>query len=745
MIDESSQAPLAYVNLYIQETQSGTTTDETGFFSLDKICMGHYHIIVSHIGCEDEKFHCDILSDTILNLTLSHTPISLGTVVVSSQKEDYNNQANLSVNRSVIEDNSHLNISGLLENETGVSLLKNGNGISKPVVHGLYGNRLIILNNGVAQSGQQWGNDHSPEIDPFALDKITIIKGANALEYGSGNLGAVILSEPKRIAKEPHLHGQVNYAYETNGRGQTLNTRLGKYSEALAWRLTGSLKRYGDRETPDYFLNNTGLEEANLSIQLEKTYNEKIFLDFYASTFNTRLGVLRGSHISNLTDLERALSQEEPFFTEPDFSDEIEAPMQEVSHHLAKAKAKYFISDNQIIEFVVSGQVNNRKEFDIRRSGRSEIPALSLFQSTVGADLSYGFTTENNWKLKFGNQTAFAKNTNNPETGIFPLIPNYTTLKSGLFGTATYSKDALTYNFGLRYDIEDQIVLGLTTSFPREVVRYDNLFHNFSALVALTAHLSDQQSLSWNVGYAMRNPAINELYSAGLHQGVSGIEEGDPNLNQEKALKNTLEYKWVPGSQFAFNVLGYYQYFEDYIYLNPQDEFRLTIRGAFPVFSYEQADADIIGLDVSTQYTISNSLLGLLKYSYLKGENRGQGEPLIFMPPNSLFASLTYRGHNTRMLTESLNMEDTEIEVTNRYVFRQNNLLDEQDFLAAPEAYNLFGLKVSTNFILPQYKIRGYLKVDNLFNTQYRDYLNRQRYFANDVGRSLVIGLNLKF
>ena len=745
MLDESSQAPLAYVNLYIQETQSGTTTDETGFFSLDKICMGHYHIIVSHIGCEDEKFHLDILSDTILNLTLSHTPISLGTVVVSSQKDDYNNQANLSVNRSVIEDNSHLNISGLLENETGVSLLKNGAGISKPVVHGLYGNRLVILNNGVAQSGQQWGNDHSPEIDPFALDKITIIKGANALEYSSGNLGAVILSEPKRIDKEPHLHGQVNYTYETNGRGQTINTRLGKYSEALAWRLSGSFKKYGDRQTPNYFLNNTGLEEANLSLQLEKTYNEKLFVDFYASTFNTRLGVLRGAHIGNLTDLRRALSQEEPFFTEPDYSDEIEAPKQEVSHHLAKAKAKYFISEDRILEFAISGQLNDRNEFDIRRSGRSEIPALSLFQSTVSTDLSYSFYSENNWQVKIGNQTNFIKNTNVPGTGIFPLIPNYTTLKSGLFGTATYTKNALVYNFGLRYDIENQTVLTITRTFPREVVRFDNLFNNFSALLALTAHLSDQQSLSWNVGYAMRNPAINELYSMGLHQGVSGIEEGDPNLTQEKALKNTLEYKWVAGSQFALNVLGYYQHFEDYIYLNPQDEFRLTIRGAFPVFSYEQEDADIFGLDVSTQYTISNSLLGLLKYSYLKGENRGQGVPLIFMPPNSLFGSLTYRGHKTRMLTESLNMEDTEIEVTNRYVFRQNNLLDEQDFLAAPEAYNLFGLKVSTNFILPQYKIRGYLKVDNLFNTQYRDYLNRQRYFANDVGRSLVIGLNLKF
>ena len=111
---------------------------------------------------------------------------------MAGEKNDYANQANLSVNRKVIEDKGNQGLSGILENETGVHLLKNGTGISKPVVHGLFGNRLIIFNNGIAQSGQQWGNDHSPEIDPFSSDKITVIKGANALEYGGGNLGNII-------------------------------------------------------------------------------------------------------------------------------------------------------------------------------------------------------------------------------------------------------------------------------------------------------------------------------------------------------------------------------------------------------------------------------------------------------------------------------------------------------------------------------------------------------------------------
>ena len=745
VFDEASSSPLAYVNVFIQETQIGTITDEEGNFVLGDICEGSYHFILSHVGCEDEKFHIDITQDTILKIGLNHTPTSLGTIVVSGKKENTTNQANLTVKRKTIVDNSNQNLSGLLENETGVHLIKNGNGIAKPVVHGLYGNRLILLNNGIAQSGQQWGNDHSPEIDPFSSDRITVIKGASVIEYGGGNLGSVILTEPKRIEREPHLHGQVNYILESNGIGQTLNGRLEKFTPTLAWRINGTYKRYGDKKTPDYYLNNTGLEEGNFSIQLEKSINDKWFLDFYGSTFNTRLGILRGSHIGNLTDLEQALSRDVPFFTEPDFSLKLEAPFQDVSHHFIKSKVKYFIDDNQNVALVLAGQLNNRKEFDVRRSGRTEIPSLSLNQLTVNAEFKYVNNFSQNWKLSIGNQTIVTDNTNNPETGISPLIPDYLSWKNGLFTTLSRNAKRFFLNIGLRYDYEDQTVLTFSNTVPIELIRYDKQFHSISSLVSLKSNISKTQSIAWNIGYAQRNPAINERYSFGLHQGVSGIEEGDPNIKTEKALKNTVEYKWVPNSDFALNVLAYHQRFNDYVYLEPQDEVRLTIRGAFPVFKYTQTDANIYGLDVSTQFTIKHALLGTVKYSYLRGDDTKNDQPLIFMPPNSLYSSLTYRLSQSLKFTKNLNIEDTEIEIFNRWVFEQKHILANQDFKAPPPSYNLFGLKFSGNINLPKYKIRTFVKADNLFNVSYRDYLNRHRYFADDNGFSLTAGVNIKF
>ena len=743
--DEASQLPLSYVNIFVSETYKGTITNDVGYFSLDSLCAGEYHIQFSHIGCESIKLHLNITQDTTLNLKLSHTLHSPGTIIVKGHRNNLGIQPNSSVNRKAIEDLANKNLSDLLENETGVHLLKNGSGISKPIVQGLYGNRLIILNNGVAQSGQQWGNDHSPEIDPFTADKIRVLKGTSAIEYGSGNLGSIVLIEPKRIPNEPHLHGQVNYIFETNGRGHTLNTRLEKFSPSFAWRINGTVKKYGDRKSSNYFLNNTGIEEGNLSVQLEKSWNDNFFLDFYGSTFNTQIGILRGSHIGNTTDLEEALTRKEPFYTEPSFSYEIGAPSQTVSHHLAKIKSRYFYDENKIFELVVSGQVNNRKEFDVRRGGRTTIPGLSLLQYNFNVDLKHTTTLSNNWQLKIGNQNGLTDNTNNPETGILPLIPDYISWKSGIFSTLSKKRNSVQFNIGLRYDFEIQKVVAISNDISKEIVRYENDFHNISGMIAVEYNLSKSQSISFNTGYAMRNPAINELYSNGLHQGVSGIEEGDSGLEIEKAFKNTLEYKWIPNTNFTLNALIYSQHFKDYIFLNPQDEFRPTIRGAFPVFKYEQTNANIYGVDLSSQFTIGNYLFGLVKYSYLRGRDVQNDEPLVFMPPNSLFGSLTYQLGSALKIYQNFRVEETEIEVSNRLVFEQKNILTHQDFVDPPSTYNLIGLKLSTNAIFPKYKIRFFAKADNLFNIVYRDYLNRQRYFSDDLGISVAAGISLKF
>ena len=745
VFDKGTQLPLSDVNIYIKETSEGCCTDERGLYSLYNLCKGEYHIVYSHIGCEPKQIHLDLKGDTVLNIDLAHTINTLGTIHLDEDKTGHVTQPTVSINKKTIENNLTKNLGGIIENQTGVSLLRTGSSIAKPIVHGLFGNRLTIINNGIVQGGQQWGKDHGPEIDPFSSNKITIIKGVNAISSGGGNLGSVIIMESDKISSDPHLHGHMNYAYETNGKGNNLNIQLEKGSEKLAWRVNGTLKQYGDKNTPDYFLKNTGIEEANFSIQLQKNWNEKLYTNFYASTFNTKLGVLRGSHIGNLTDLEEALTREVPFFTEEDFSRDISAPMQKVAHHLAKIDATYLLSDHQKLEFVIAAQQNNRREFDIRRGDRTDLPMLSLLQNTFSSDIRYISEPENTWAISIGNQNIITDNTNDPETKTSPLIPDYLSFKSGLFAIASKKKNALDINLGLRYDMEYQNIVAIERTVPRTIKRYTNNFHNISGVSSFKFNLKKNQSILFSSGLATRNPGINELFSKGVHHGVSAIEDGDVNLKTEKAFKNTLEYNWAPSSKFKLNALVYHQNFENYIFLKPQDEMKLTIRGAFPYFKYEQTDAYIYGFDLSSEVKIINALQGVVRYSFLRGKDVSNNEPLISLPSNNLHGSIKYQVNRSFNVSQNIRAEELEISMDNKTVFKQTNLLDSQDYAPAPETYNLFGLKISSRLVLPKHYVNCYIRIENLFDVAYREYLNRHRYFADDIGRSITFGMNFKF
>ena len=737
--DESSGESIPYANVFLKELQKGAISDSLGFFRLESVCPGKYHISISHVGCETKELFLGFTKDTTIEVWLDHNSQLLNDVSIIGQRKKSTTQDRQSLNSDLITQNSNRNLATMLENMTGVSTINNGSGISKPVVHGLYGNRLTILNNGVAQSGQQWGVDHSPEIDPLVANRITVVKGVGALEYQGNSLGSVILVEPKKIRSEPHLHGGTRYFFESNGLGNGINLELQQHHKIIAWRVVGTLKKSGDNNTPDYYLRNTGNEEANVALQLEKLWNKKWFSDLYLSSFNAELGVLRGSHIGNLTDLEEAFTRDVPFYTEDEFSYSIDAPYQKVNHHLLKFHTRYNLSKSHWIDFTYSGQYNLRKEFDVRRSGRSDAPALSLEQFTNFLEGKYTNHLANDLELKTGIQYNRVDNANLPETGVIPLIPDYISNEYGVFGLVTKRIKKVSIEFGGRYDYEQRNVATISNRVPRTIVRHQNDYHNISGVLGFSYDFLKSWNLSYNIGYAARNPEVNELYSKGLHQGVSGIEEGDPNLAQENSLKNTLSLKGKVKGRLFFESLVYYQEINNYIFLNPQDEFRLTIRGAFPVFKYEQTDARLVGFDMAATYKVTEAIEVIGKYSYLHGYDKGNMIPLVYMPANNLYGELNYR------LPKWGKFRNVEFQLNYKYVFEQKNLLPSQDFVPAPKAYDLVGAKISIERQWSKLGLKLFIRGENLLNNRYRDYLNRQRYFADDLGFNVIVGINMSF
>jgi iron complex outermembrane receptor protein len=740
MVEDSiTGMSLAAVTVQIEEINDGTITDNSGFFNLNYSCKDSIFVVFSSIGYESKRLFLATPKNELLQIKMNFQASMLDNVVVISKKKTTATQTSQTINTLEITENANENLSNLLAKMSGVATLKNGSGIAKPIVQGLYGNRLSILNNGIAQSGQQWGNDHSPEIDPLVANKITVVKGVGALAYPGVHLGSVILVEPPKISRNKVLNGQALYFFESNGLGNGVNVQLQQYRSGFGWKINGTAKKSGDKSTPTYFLNNTGNEELNLAIQLEKSFSEKFFTDVYFSTFNTTLGILRGSHIGNLTDLETAFTREIPFFTEAKFSYQIDAPKQKVQHHLLKIQSKYFINNQKWFDFTIASQLNNRKEFDVRRSGRTEIPALSLRQFAHFAEAKFQQEFDNNLVLKTGFQFNITDNTNNPETGILPLIPDYLMYENGAYLLLSYPTEKWNFELGNRYDNVIQTVAAISQTLPREILRFDNIFHNYSTTGGLNFRPKENFSVAYNVGFVTRNPAINELYSNGLHQGVSGIEQGNPNLKSENSFKTTLSMSGVIRKKMTLEALFYWQNIKNYILLMPQNEIQLTIRGAFPLFRYEQTDAQILGADFMFNYKITSFLNLKMTYNLLKGNDLTHDLPLINMPSNQFRSEIEY------MIPKWKWFENIRLSLDNQYVFQQKNILTSQDFVLPPAAYNLLNLQLATDLKSTKRNVHIFVKAENLLNITYRDYLNRQRYFADDTGINFTIGCRVKF
>lgn len=740
ILDKGTNIPLEFSTVFFENTGTGTVTDERGFFEIKNICPNDYHIRISHIGCHTEEQFIKIKKDTLLNIYLSHHSELLDEVVIHGSHEDNSTEVSQTVSRAAIKEEGNKNLSDLLENITGVSVLRNGSGISKPVIHGLFGNRVTILNNGITQSGQQWGNDHAPEIDPFVADHLSVVKGVGSLAYGGNSLGSAVLVEPDNIRDDPHLHGEVNYIFQTNGLGHTLNSSIEKNGKWAAWRLTGTLKKQGDSRTPNYFLTNTGKEEKNFALQLEKNFKKSWRTNFYYSLFNTKIGIFRGSHIGNLTDLEQAFEREIPFSSADTFSYNIDAPRQEVTHHLFKFEAKYFLSEDKIVKLKYGGQLNNRDEFDIRRGEARTRPSLSLSLYSNNLEAAYNGLIGNSFFLKTGIQFEMVDNDNNSGTGVSPLIPDYRS-----YQTSTYwilqndQRENWFYELGARYSLKQLTVRQITQTIPRELEVLQHLFQNYAFSGGAKWKPNSHLKTNFNIGYMLRAPEVNELYSFGLHQGVSGIEEGSRDLSSEKSLKALLSVDWIVKEKLFIQALGYYQNIQDYIFLQPQNEFRLTIRGAFPVFVYEQTNANISGLDLLLKYEPQRHLNIIAKYALVRGYDLSNDIGLINIPSDNISSSITYSFEDGEKWKSNF------ITLNGRYVFQQNRIMEEQDFLLPPDAYFLLGFQAGTSVEIGQSNLKISLRAENILNQTYRDYLNRLRYFADENGVNVSLNLGWSF
>lgn len=759
--DFHDNRPLDGATVSITGKDRTTLSKEDGKFSFRNLCDGVLELEISHPSCTTKFVVLTIKGDTFEKVFLEHHLEELEEVkVVGNIPKNTNSGQEERLSQKDIERSSGSSLGDALKKITGVSTLNTGGNIVKPVIQGLNGSRVLILNNNVRMQDMEWGDEHAPNVDINANQEISVIKGAAALEYGGDAVGGVIVLNPLPIVRKDSLFGKTQMNLFSNGRGGNITSTIAKsYDSGLYLKAQGSYKLLGDLEAPDYMLSNTGIRQIGVSFNVGK----RDFIqgwEAYYSFFDTDIGILRASHIGNVDDLIQSINSEQPNVIN-DFTYTIARPNQEVSHHLGKLN--YYRRMEGFGKWTVQYdfQKNRRFEYDIRVGDDADKASLDLQLTTHSLLTDVKFDAKQGLDIKVGLLGRYQNNFANPDTGVRRLIPDYDKYDLGAFGVAEYSlNESWTVDGGLRYDFNRINAKKFYRTSRWEERGYDQdfsdivledlgtqlltnpifNFHNFSGSAGLNYEMGGDNLLRVNYTYSQRAPNPAELFSEGLHHSAARIELGDLRINSEKFSKVSVSLE-RNAHNWGYTIAPFFNSIKDFILLEPTGA-EFTIRGAFPVWSYRQTDATLYGLDVSIYNNWNTNIRSEHNFAWVRGTDVVTDIPLINIPAANLNNSIEFKIPSWNSFTFGMESQ---------FVFEQKRFPpnitvfspeQQEDVLLAintpPPAYHLIALNAEKSFsLLNENDLTVGLAATNLLNTSYRDYLNRLRYFVDDMGRNI--------
>lgn len=772
VLDQNQGTPIIDAIVSSSNTSHEVRSSPTGTTIIENVCPGNIQLNISHPGYEIHIGEYSIDSNQTISVELIREAIELKPVDIEEylHRSESQTLTEKILNQSQIDAYAHQNISDALSYLSGVSLMKLGKEISKPIIHGLYGSRVGIVADGHRLSDQEWGADHAPSIDLNAYQSVQLLKGAATLKYGGDTSGGIIVLNPPTINPTDSLYGSVSVVGSSNGLGGSLASRIIKsYDSGFYIKVNGSYKKTRDLFAPDYTLSNTGSRRKNFGIQLAKNNNSHSW-KFSGSVFENELGILRAAHIGNVNDLIRAINSVRPWVErEPTFS--VASPSQSVVHYSLLGKYSRRFDATTKLSFLYGFQQNNRKEFDIRRGGRSRIPSLNFRLITQNISLDVDWLQSNNWHFNLGATVELQDNYSVPGTGVKRLIPDYFKYKVGSYFSSKFiASNELIFELGARMDYDNLDVKKFYRLKDWQQREYSEKYDHFEIrttqrsqiltnpkleyrTIAINSGLykkfNSDVSLGLNYILTQRAPNVAELFSDGLHHSLATIEIGNLDLKKESIHKVLIDFNKNSGG-FQWEITPYVAFAEEYIHLQPTD-IRFTVRGSFPVWEYLSVDSNFVGIDVDTEFSFNGNITYQSSFSYVSATESKTNDPLTNMPPLSLNQSVNYT-------TKS----HVNIQLASHWVARQNRYPDttfeisvieggqivqkEVDLTSPVKGYHLIGLEISKKLVdKGNYSIESRLRVQNLMNLSYREYLNRLRYFSDEAGRTIELQFQIDF
>ena len=699
--EERSHARLSGVRVQIKGLERSVRTDANGQFKFDAVPEGQQTLQFLKVGYQRFEQVVNVNASTPhLKVELAALSFQLQTIKVYGSNRtlsQFEATTDLALDEAELQRRLGMTLATTLADEIGISERTMGRAVARPVIRGLGGDRLLILENGERTGDKSASSaDHAVSIDPTTAEGVEITRGPASLIYGSSTLGGVINVKsnhiPQILPRQLDMH--LTFQGESVNSGLTGTTGftfpIGDFAGNVEW----NRRRASDIQTPVGVLENTDLSNVNFSggASLIKPWG---FIGASGSSYRSDYGI-PGSPEGHLSGVNIALDKQR-----------YEGQME-------------YRFNTRLLEKV-------RLQTAYTRYQHQELES----NGTLGVE--FGVLTYN--------VSAMAHVFNNAIMGIWGEYRDHAT--GGFYWTPHTREFAMAgfylnqRNFGnltlqgaLRYDVRRAEPFR-----PGAVVRAGSVqrrdFNGVSGATSGIYHWTDRLSTGATLMKTFRAPGIEELFSDGPHLAVYSYEVGNSELGPENGYGTELFVKYA-NDRFRFNLALFRNQIQNYLIPtnSGEKEWGSGAAGWLWIYQYTGHDVVMDGTEIQIGGEVTPQVHFQLNMSYIHGTVQTSGRPLERIPPlNGKFVI-------------SYTPTPLHLHVASRFSGSQTRL---GEFEAPTDGYLVYDIGGYLNFSWWQLENMVVFGVENLFDTTYREHLSRIKAVMPEPGRNVKLLYKLNF
>ncbi len=751
--DAKTNAPMQGVSVYIADIKSGGSTNAAGYFEFRNLPPGTHLVEISHIGYTTMIDNIDINGDTKKDYALSESVVENNAVIVTgvsgaTQLKKAPFQVSVLRKQDLMQSSSS-NIIEALAKKPGVSSMSSGPAISKPVIRGLGYNRVLTINDGVRQEGQQWGDEHGIEIDESSVNKVEILKGPASLIYGSDAMAGVINIITNVPVENNTVKANIFSNYQTNNNARTLNANMGGNIKGINWNFYGSTVAAADYQNKyDGKVYNSKFNQNNYGgyagYNSSWGYSHLLF-----SNFNLKAGLVEGERDGQGYFIKPVAGGGYTRAADADFSNTTpQIPYQHIRHFKVALDNSIKLGKNRLA-FNVGYQQNRREEF----GNVDDLQERALFfdLKTITYTAQFHLKEMNGWNTSIGLNGMQQRNTNK---GVGQLIPDYNLFDIGAYLYSKKTINKVTLSGGARYDNRDLKVKKLLDGTIVKGASFNKTFGNFSGSIGMAAELTGQLIFKLNVARGFRAPGIPELASNGAHEGTIRYEYGDANLKSETSTQSDAGFDYNT-EHISFGLSAYNNSFNNFIFYRKLQaagggDSTVDVGGNnLAAFKFDQRKATLRGLEAMID--IHPHPLDWLHvqntFSFVAGRFKEPIQSTKFLPFITAPRLITEFRGDFKMIGKNFHNFYVKLEIDN--TFAQQQVFTAYNTETATPAYTLLNAALGAGFVskkgVPLFSLN--FIGSNLGNVAYQNHLSRLKYAAENMatGRMGVFNMGRNF